>query len=141
MIPGFEDQLAGRSVGDEVAVEVTFPDEFPKAELAGKPATFAVQVKELEEPKPLALDELAKAQGLDGLKALEAAIRESIEREYAQFGRMRLKRALLDRLAERYRFEVPAGMVDLEFDAIWKQLQEELERSAGPEGAASPRTS
>jgi trigger factor len=135
MVPGFESQLVGRSAGEEVTVEVTFPADFPKAELAGKPAAFAVRIKELEAPKPLELgDELAKAQGFDGLEALKAAIRESIEREYAQLARLRLKRALLDRLAEGYRFEVPAGMVDLEFDAIWKQLQEELERSGGAEG-------
>ena len=129
MIPGFEDQLLGKGAGDEVEVEAAFPDDFPRPELAGKPAKFAVQVKQLEAPKPVELsDELAKAQGLDDLEALKAAIRESVEREYAQLSRLRLKRALLDRLAERYRFEVPAGMVDLEFEAIWRQLQEELQR-------------
>ena len=83
MIPGFEAQLTGVNAGDEVTVEVTFPAEFPKAELAGKAASFAVQVKDLQEPKPVALDELARSQGLEDQKALEAAIRESIEREYA----------------------------------------------------------
>ncbi len=136
MIPGFEDQLVGRSAGEEVTVDVTFPADFPKPELAGKPAGFAVQIKELAEPQPVELDdELAKAQGFDSLEALKGAIRESIEREYAQLARLRLKRALLDRLAERYRFEVPPGMVDLEFDTIWKQLQEEFERSGGAEAA------
>jgi trigger factor len=139
MIPGFEDQLLGRSAGEEVTLEVTFPADFPKPELAGKPASFAVQIKQLEAPKPVELDdELAKAQGLDDLPALKAAVRDSVEREYAQFTRLRLKRALLDRLAERYRFEVPPGMVELEFDAIWKQLQEELERSGGAEAAGKP---
>ncbi len=135
MIPGFEAQLTGVNAGAEVTVEVTFPAEFPKAELAGKAASFAVQVKDLQEPKPVALDDLARSQGLEDQKALEAAIRESIEREYAQLGRLRLKRALLDRLAEHYRFEVPAGMIELEFDAIWKQLQEELERTASADDA------
>ncbi len=135
MIPGFESQLTGVNAGDEVTVEVTFPADFPKAELAGKAASFAVRVKDLQEPKPVVLDELAKNQGLEDQKALEAAIRESIEREYAQLGRLRLKRTLLDQLAERYPFEVPAGMIELEFDAIWKQLQEELGRT---EGAAEP---
>jgi len=109
---------------------VTFPDHFPKAELAGKDARFAVTVKEVEEPKPVAIDDdLAKGQGFDDLAALKAVIRESIEREYAQVARMRLKRGLLDHLAEHHQFAVPAGMVDLEFDAIWKQLQEERERA------------
>jgi trigger factor len=136
MIPGFEDQLVGRSAGDEVTVEVPFPADFPNPELAGKPASFAVQIEELAEPRPVELnDELAKAQGFDSLEALKAAVRESIEREYARLARLRLKRALLDRLAERYQFEVPPGMVELEFDTIWKQLQEELERSGGAEAS------
>ena len=130
MIPGFESQLVGAAKGDERTLEVTFPDDFPKAELAGKAARFAVKVKELEEPKPVAIDDdLAKGQGFDDLAALKAVIRESIEREYGQVTRMRLKRGLLDRLAEHHRFAVPAGMVELEFDAIWKQLQEERERA------------
>jgi trigger factor len=129
MIPGFESQLVGADKGDERTLDVTFPEDFPKAELAGKAARFAVTVKELEEPKPVAIDDdLAKGQGFDDLAALEKVIRESIEREYGQVARMRLKRALLDHLAEHQRFAVPAGMVDLEFDSIWKQLQEERER-------------
>jgi trigger factor len=132
MIPGFESQLVGRNVGDAVTVDVTFPAEFPNAELAGKAASFAVQIKDLQEPRPVEVDdELAKGQGFEDLAALKTAIRGSIEREYGQVSRMRLKRALLDRLAESYRFAVPAGMVELEFDAIWKQLQEEIKRSEG----------
>ena len=136
MIPGFESQLVGRSVGDEVTVEVTFPAEFPKPELAGKAASFAVRIKELQEPQPVEIDdELAKGQGFDDLAALKKAIRESVGREYGQVSRMRLKRALLDRLAEDHRFAVPAGMVELEFDAIWKQLQEEIKRTGEAETA------
>jgi trigger factor len=136
MIPGFESQLLGRSAGDEVTVDVTFPAEFPKPELAGKAASFTVRIKELQEPKPVELDdELAKGQGFDDLAALKKAIGESIGREYGQVSRMRLKRALLDRLAEDHRFPVPAGMVELEFDAIWKQLQEEIKRTGEAETA------
>jgi trigger factor len=130
MIPGFESQLTGAAAGEERTLDVVFPEEFPKAELAGKPARFVVKVKELQEAQPVAIDDdLAKGQGFDDLAALKTAIRESIEREYAQVSRLRLKRGLLDRLAEDYRFTVPAGMVDLEFEAIWKQLQEERARA------------
>ena len=65
-------------------------------------------------------------------EALKAMMRQGIEREYAQVSRARLKRALLDRLAEGYRFGVPGGMVDLEFETIWKQLKEEMERTGEP---------
>ena len=94
-----------------------------------KPPTFAVKVKEVSEPKPVVLDDdLAKGQGFDDLEALKGAIRDGIAREYAQVSRAKVKRALLDHLAENYRFQVPAGMVDLEFEAIWKQLKQEMER-------------
>lgn len=130
MVPGFEDQLIGVEPGAELTIEVTFPDDFPNAALAGKAARFAVRVKDVQAPQPVELnDELARSQGFDDLAALKTAIRESMEREYAQYSRARLKRALLDQLAETYRFEVPTGMVDLEFDAIWKQLQDEIARS------------
>jgi len=131
MAPGFDEQLIGASAGDEKTLEVTFPDDFPNPELAGKPASFAVEVKEVKAPKPIALDDdLAKAQGFDDLAAMRNTVRESLEREYERVSRARVKRRLLDHLAETYRFEVPAGMVDMEFDAIWKQVQEELEREA-----------
>ena len=130
MLPGFEDQLIGVEAGSDVTVEVTFPEAYPNAELAGKPASFEVKVKQVEEPQPVKLDDdMAKGQGFDDLDALKTTIRESITREYAQVSRARVKRALLDVLAESYRFDVPGGMVDLEFEAIWKQLKEEMERT------------
>jgi trigger factor len=137
MLPGFEEQLTGVEAGAEVTLDVTFPESFPNPDLAGKPATFVVKVEKVEEPKPLVLtDDLAIGQGFDDLGALKTAVRDGIAREYAQVSRARLKRALLDRLAESCRFEVPAGMVALEFEAIWKQVREEMERTneALPEG-------
>jgi trigger factor len=130
MLPGFEDQLTGVEAGADVTVDVIFPEDYPNADLAGKPATFTVSVKEVAAPKPVMLDDdLAKAQGFDSVDALRSAIRDSFAREYAQLSRARVKRALLDNLAENYHFQVPAGMVDLEFEAIWKQLKEEAERT------------
>jgi trigger factor len=130
MVRGFEDQLRDREAGTEASVEVTFPEDFPRSELAGKAASFIVKIKEVQGPKPVRLDDdLAKGQGFDSLEALRSAIRASMERDYTQLSRARLKRALLDRLAETCKFEVPNGMVDLEFEAIWKQLKDEMEKS------------
>jgi len=130
LVPGFEEQLEGASPGEQRTVEVTFPEDFPNQELAGKAASFDVQVKDVREPRPIAIDDdLAKAQGFDDLEAMRSTVRQSLEREYARYSRARAKRALLDHLAETCRFEVPAGMVDLEFDAIWQQVKEEMERA------------
>ncbi|HXZ01386.1 MAG TPA: trigger factor [Stellaceae bacterium] len=129
-IPGFEDQLIGAKPGEQREVKVTFPADYGAAELAGKEASFAVDVKEVREIKPQPVDEsLAEAVGMENLQALRDAVRQQIERDYAAIAHQRLKRQLLDRLAERHAFPVPQGMVDIEFDAIWKQFEAERERA------------
>ncbi|MEO5338334.1 MAG: trigger factor [Magnetospirillum sp. WYHS-4] len=131
-IPGFEDQLIGAGVGNEVLVKVSFPKEYGAADLAGKDAEFSVTVQELRETVSAAVDdELAKKVGMDTLDALKKVIRDEHDREFKNLSRQRLKRSLLDALAEKHAFEVPAGMVDLEFDNIWKQFEEH--RKAGME--------
>jgi trigger factor len=130
-IPGFEDQLTGVKAGEQRTVSVTFPESYGSKELAGKPASFAVTVKELHKPVAATLnDELAKQMGLDDLETLRKAVRDQLGRDYARIVRARLKRQVLDRLAESHQFAVPQGMVDLEFDAIWKNVEEE--RKQGP---------
>jgi trigger factor len=139
MVPGFEEQLLGKQVGDEVTVEVTFPEAFGNPALAGKAASFAVAIKEIGEPQPRPIDDdLAKGQGFDDLAALRGALREGMEREYARVSRLRVKRALLDHLAESCKFEVPAGMVELEFNAIWEQLKREMADQSQGGAAAEP---
>jgi len=129
-IPGFEDQLVGKSAGDTATVTVTFPEGYGNAELAGKPAEFDVTVKEVKAAVPAAIDdELAKKVGLDSLDALKGAISEEIGRELNAIGRNKVKRALLDALAAGHDFQVPASMVEQEFETIWKQL--ETDREAG----------
>jgi trigger factor len=133
-IDTFEEQLVGAKPGEHRTVEVTFPDPYPGSpDLAGKKAVFEVDVKELRTAKvPDIDDEFAKSIGYDDLAALKAAVRERMEGEHGSLSRLRAKRALLDRLAELHDFAVPQGMVDIEFNAIWQRLQEELKRN-GPD--------
>jgi len=137
-IPGFEDQLIGAMPGEQRTVTVTFPADYGNAELAGKEASFAVTIKEIREPLETPVDdELAKSMGLGTLDELRQNLRQNIESQYKSLARVRLKRALLDVLAERHHFPVPAGMVDSEFQEIWKQI--EADRKEGrldPEDAA-----
>ncbi len=127
-IPGFEEQLANAAAGEHRTLRVTFPDDYAAADLAGKEAVFEVDVKEVRQRAPLAIDdELGKAVGLDSLAELRQEVQQQMQRDYDAASRLRLKRALLDKLAERYDFPVPPGMVDLEFDSIWAQHQAEAE--------------
>jgi trigger factor len=128
-IPGFEDQLEGAKAGDQREVAVTFPADYGASDLAGKAAGFEVEVKEVRAITPQPIDEsLAEAVGMENLAALRDAVRQQIEREYSGLARQRLKRQLLDRLAERHHFPVPQGMVDIELNVIWKQYEAERER-------------
>ncbi len=134
-IPGFEEQLIGAAAGEHRTVHVTFPEDYAASELAGQEAEFTVEVKEVRERAPVAIDdELGKAVGLESLAELRQEVQQQMERDYAVASRLRLKRALLDKLAERYDFAVPPGMVELEFNNIWAQHQAEQERQGGRDG-------
>jgi trigger factor len=129
-IPGFEEQLVGKSAGDETKVTVTFPESYGSDLLAGKGAEFEVKIKEVRENRPRELDdELAKAVGLETLDALRDAIREEVGRELDGLSRSRLKRQLLDVLAENHEFPIPPKLLDNEFQSIWTQIEED--RKAG----------
>ncbi|WP_407051058.1 trigger factor [Methyloraptor flagellatus] len=129
-IPGFEEQLVGAKAGDEVTVKVTFPAEYPAAHLAGKAAEFAVTVKGVAAPGELALDdEWAKKLGMESLDKVKDAIRDQIRSGYEAATRAKVKRALLDKLDEAYDFALPTKLVDSEFETIWKQATEEMERA------------
>jgi trigger factor len=128
-IPGFEDQLIGASAGEHRTIRITFPEDYGVRDFAGKEAVFEVDVKEVRQRLPIVIDdELGKAVGLESLGELRQEIQQQMQRDYEAASRLRLKRAILDKLAERYDFPVPPGMVDLEFDNIWRQHQAEKER-------------
>lgn len=125
-IPGFEDQLVGAKVGDEVSVNVSFPENYGAAHLAGKAAVFACTVKAVKEPKPAAIDdELAKKFGAEDLAALKAQIAERLEAEYKGAARAVLKRSLLDQLDGMVKFDLPANLVEAEANQIAHQLWHE----------------
>ena len=128
-VPGFEEQLLGVKPGDEKTVGIDFPEDYPNEDLKGKAASFAVTVKALRSPDETPIDDaLAEHLGLDDLDALKATVRGQIEGEYQRVSRERLKRDLLDQLAERHGFDLPPGMVDNEFDTIWSQVEQAREK-------------
>jgi trigger factor len=130
-IPGFEEQLVGASPGEHRQVTVTFPDEYGEKSIAGREAVFETDVKEVRAPKPTEInDEFAKKFGEETVDSLRQRLREGISEEYRQASRARLKRQLLDRLAERVDFPVPEGLVDSEFENIWHQIEHAREHGS-----------
>jgi trigger factor len=132
----FEAQLVGAKAGEHRTVTVSFPADYGAEDLRGKEAVFEVDVKELRRSVlPAIDDQFAKDVGFDDVAGLREAVKERIDRDYRQASRARLKRALLDVLAGKADFEAPVGMVDMEFDAIWRRLKDEMERGGAPEEA------
>lgn len=127
-IPGFEEQLVGVNVGDEKTVTITFPEDYGAEHLAGKEASFAIKVKGLKELGPAEVnDALAEQFGAENLEDLRNKMRETMEREYGNAGRNRVKRELFDKLDELHTFPLPEALVEAEFDGIWQELQQQLE--------------
>jgi len=128
-IPGFEDHLIGAKAGESRTFDVKFPQDYPAKALAGKDATFAVTVKSVEAPGAVTIDdEFAKTLGMESLAKLRDAVRDRIQREHAAASRQKLKRALLDQLDERHKFEPPPSLVEQEFASVWSALENDLKR-------------
>ena len=129
-IGNFEEQMEGLKAGDKKTVKVTFPKEYHAAHLAGKKAEFAVTVTEVRRPKPVEMnDALAMELGLANIAELRQRVKDDIAAQYAGVARAIVKRKLLDKLAESQDFEVPAGMVEAEFNGIWAQVEEAKKNS------------
>ncbi|KCZ94591.1 trigger factor [Hyphomonas johnsonii] len=127
-IPGFEEQLVGVKTGEEKELVVTFPEDYPSADLAGKEAVFDVTVHEVRAPKtPEIDDEFAKGLGLDDLEQLNGLVRDQLKAEFASASRAKAKRDLLDKLDDAHDFDLPPNMVEQEFGQIWQQLQTEMD--------------
>ena len=122
-IPGFEAQLVGVKVGEEVEVNVTFPAEYGAENLAGKDAVFECKIKAVKAPKAAEInDELATKFGAEDLAALKGQISERLEAEYAGAARAVQKRHLLDALDNMVKFELPPSLVEAEAGQIAHQL-------------------
>ena len=136
LIPGFEDQVVGVKNGEERQIKVTFPEDYPAKELAGKDATFDLTVKSVKTAAESKIDEdLAKNLGLESLEQLKGLLKGQIEQEHNGLTRTYMKRKLLDQLAAGHDFEVPPSMVEAEFSQIWQQLEHEATHEADPKAA------
>ena len=138
LMPEMTEQLVGAEAGEEREVTITPPAPTPEGEdgaedqagAADTATLFKITVKEVRERLPVTVDEaFAERRGAKDLDELRGVIRDQIQSEYEQVSQARLKRSLLDVLDERYKFEVPPGMVEREFDAVWQQIENDAKRT------------
>ena len=122
-IPGFEDGLVGAKAGETRDVNVSFPEEYQAAHLAGKPAVFEVTVKELREKGEASIDDqLGQNLGFEDLAGLREAVAGQINGQHATALRQALKKNVLDALATGEEFDVPPSLYKSEYENVARAM-------------------
>ncbi|MDC2863204.1 MULTISPECIES: trigger factor [unclassified Bacillus (in: firmicutes)] len=128
-IPGFEEQLVGLKAGEQKEVEVSFPEEYHAAELAGKPATFKVTVHEIKVKELPALDdEFAKDanEEVATLDELKAKIRENLEVSKKQEAEQKVRDEVVEKASANAEIEIPEAMIETELDRMVREFEQRL---------------
>lgn len=128
-IPGFEEQLVGVKAGEEKDVEVSFPEEYHAAELAGKAATFKVKVSEVKGKElPELNDELAKEidPEVESLEALRTKMKDNLTAEKKSAADAKLRDELVQKAAENATIDIPHAMIHTEMDRMMSDFEQRL---------------
>ncbi|WP_026572272.1 trigger factor [Bacillus sp. UNC438CL73TsuS30] len=129
-IPGFEEQLVGVAAGESKDVEVSFPEEYHAAELAGKPAVFKVTVHEIKGKElPTLDDEFAKDvdEEVETLDALKEKIKTRLEDSKKHEAEHHLRDTVVEKAAENAEVEIPAVMIDSEVNRMLQEFEQRLQ--------------
>jgi trigger factor len=128
-IPGFSEGMLGLKVGETRDIDVTFPETYHSEALAGKAAVFKITAKALGKPAENTIDDaLATKLGFESLEKLRDMLSGQLQRELDQMARLRIKRELLDVLAEKADFPAPQNLVEAEFAAIWQRVEADMKQ-------------
>ncbi len=129
-IPGFEEQVIGMATGEEKDLNVTFPEEYGAADLAGQPVVFKVKVNEIKQKVARELDEeFFEDLGMEGINSeetLKAQIKESIQAQKEAEAENKYVDTLLEAVAKNVEADVPQTMVDEETDRLVGRFEEQM---------------
>lgn len=129
-IPGFVEGIVGMALDEVKDVEVTFPEDYPQAELAGQPATFSITLKELKEKELPDIDDdfAEEVSEFETLEELRKSLEERYEKEATDATDRNVEQALLDELVQHIEAEIPDTLVKREVDSIVTQTAMQLSR-------------
>ena len=125
-IPGFEDQLVGKSVGDECEVNVSFPEDYHAKELAGKPVVFKVKINGIREKEvPELDDEFVKeaSETADTVDEYKAEIRANLEKQADNRGESAFENEVVETVCENAKVDIPAAMIDDQVDNMLRDME------------------
>ena len=128
-IPGFEDLLFGKKAGEEVEVNVTFPEAYHAENLAGKPVVFNVKVNDVKVKEVPALDdEFAKdTTEFETLAELRADVKAKLEEQAKNAADAEMRNALVEKVSANTEVEVPEAMVQHQIDNMLMELNYQLQ--------------
>lgn len=138
LIEGFEDRLIGARAGDEVTMDLRFPDDYHSAEVAGRPVQFKVKVNKVSALRlPEVDDAFAKSLGVEGgVGALREEVARNMGRELEQMVTAVVKERAFSQLLERNTIDVPAALVDEEVERLMRESHQQM---GGAQGMNLPR--
>ena len=125
-IPGFEDQLVGKSVGEECEVNVTFPEDYHEKSLAGKPVVFKVKVNGIREKEVPALDdEFVKeaSETADTVEEYKAEIRKNLEQAADKRGETAFENEVIETICENAKVDIPDAMIEDQIDGMVRDME------------------
>ena len=127
-IPGFEDQIVGKNIGDEFDVNVTFPEDYHAKELAGKAAVFKVKLHAIKETElPVLDDEFAKdVSEFNTLDEYKADLKAKIQDRYNKEADSEVEGKLIDALLEKVQVDVPEVMYEAETENLVRDYDNRL---------------
>ena len=128
-IPGFEEQLVGAKAGDEKELNVTFPEEYHSADLAGKAVVFKVKVHEVKEKQtPVVDDEFAKdVSEFDTLDELKKDLGDKLKARRESQAQRQFEAALMEQVMDNMEVEIPDAMVDYETDQLVNDMAQRIQ--------------
>lgn len=133
MIEGFEKGLLKAKAGDEVTLELTFPEDYRNKDVAGKPVTFVVKINSVSAPElPELNDEFFAAFGVTegGEEGFRKEVAANMERELRKASKNRLKTAVMDILLEQNDIDIPQALIGAEIDVLRQQALQQFGEGA-----------
>ena len=128
-IPGFEDQLVGATAGQELDVNVTFPEEYHAKELAGKPVVFKVKVNSIQEKEMPALDDdfvKEVSETANNVDEYKAEIREKLEKQAEAKADNAFENEIIETVTKNAQVDIPAAMVEDQVDSMMRDMEMRL---------------
>ena len=129
-IPGFEEQLIGKTTGEETEINVTFPEEYHSADLAGKAAVFKIKVNEIKTKVVPELDEefVQDVSEFDTIEEYKASVKEKVEARKAKEAKNEQTDEAIKKIVDKAKMEIPELMIETQSEDMINQFAQQMQQ-------------